>query len=143
MIEPTESAAAIAREAYAEGLKDGAANIDAVRRAENELAAVREQLRQVTVERDEAFQDAERARATVRLATGDPETYAYQVGKKTGRKDAVADVLRFMREEERKFGKGSRDPDLTMDGRVRCGVRASLLETLIGQIGRGDHERHP
>ena len=66
----------------------------------------------------------------------------FLAGKAAGRKEALADVLRFLRAEERKFEKGGREMQ-SAASRERCGIRASLLTTLIVQIDRGDHEREP
>jgi hypothetical protein len=74
------------------------------------------------------------------LADADP--YVFAEGKKAGRREAIVEVLRFLRAEERKFERGGREMQ-SAASRERCGIRASLLTTLIGQIDRGDHEREP
>lgn len=77
------------------------------------------------------------------LDPGNPETPPHPMflaGKAAGRKEAIADVLRFLRAEASKHEDAAKDPNLGHMGAERCRAKASVLHTMIAYIERGDHE---
>lgn len=74
------------------------------------------------------------------LAIADPETYAYQEGKKAGRKEAIADVLRFLRGIDTYYKETTAH---NANVELARSAKISLLRLIIADIKRGRHEAQP